>query len=110
MSASIAIVELTSYETAEDGSVIRMHARDASRQPVALSFTIECLNSLVMTLPGMVLSTLRKRHKDPGLTIAYPLARFEVLLGADLQTRILTLMTPDGFTVSFRLNEAQCRE
>jgi hypothetical protein len=86
MNGNIVIAELTTYETAEDGSSIRMHAKDVRRQPLSLTFTIECLNGLIMTLPKMVLNALRRRHKDPTLTIAYPLARFEVLLGSDLRT------------------------
>ena len=38
------------------------------------------------------------------------MAQFQVELADDFETRIFTLETPDGFSVSFGLTEEQCRE
>jgi hypothetical protein len=43
-------------------------------------------------------------------SIVYTVARFRVELADDSETRILTLETPDGFSVSLGLTEEQCRE
>jgi len=106
----IDIKELTSYEVADDGSAIRMLVNDAEAQPLAIDFPMECLNSLLMTLPSMVMAALRQRYKDATLKLTYPLAQFDISFASDLTTRILTMTTPDGFSVSFSLSEAQHRE
>ena len=38
------------------------------------------------------------------------MARFQLELAGDSETRILTLETPDGFSASFGLTEEQCHE
>lgn len=110
MSTEFAIGEMTCFETAEDGSSIRLDMEDVSGRLVSLHMPLECLNRLMMTLPGMVRRALQRRHRDPSLRIVYPVARFQVELAGDFETRILTLETPDGFSASFGLTEEQCRE
>ncbi len=104
------IRELIRYETAVDGSAIRMHLQDSAGRLYALTFSTECINTLVMTLPGMALTAVQAKYNDPGLRVTYPLERFEVLFGREPGARFLTLETPDGFTVSFALTESQCRD
>jgi hypothetical protein len=101
---------MTRYETADDGSSIRLDMEDVSGGLVSLDIPVECLNRLIMTLPEMVRCALQRRHRDPSLRIVYPVARFQVELAHDFETRILSLETPDGFGVSFGLTEEQCRE
>jgi hypothetical protein len=108
MSMDIEGEELTCFEVAEDGSSFRMHLEDKSGQPASLSLPTECLNRLMMTLPGMVTRAVQRQHNDRSLRIVYPVDRLVVELGSDLRTRIVTLETPDGFNVSFSLSEAQC--
>jgi hypothetical protein len=110
MASRIDIEKLTRFETADDGSSIEMLVEDIAGRSASLSFPIECLTSLIMTLPGMVTSAVQRRQKDPTLRVVFPLQQFEVELSSNLDTRILTLMTPDGFAVSFSLSEDQCRK
>jgi hypothetical protein len=109
MAARIDVRKLIRFETADDGSSIEMLVQDSAGRSASLSFPIECLTSLIMTLPGMVTSALQHRQKDPTLRVVFPLQEFDVELSSNLDTRILTLKTPDGFAVSFGLNEDQCR-
>jgi hypothetical protein len=104
------IDELTCFESAEDGSSVRLSMKDAVGRPLSVRMPLECLNQLMMTLPGIVRQAVQRRHRDPSLRIVYTLARFQVELADDSETRILTLETPDGFSVSFGLTEEQCRE
>jgi hypothetical protein len=104
------IDELTCFESAEDGSSVRLSMKDEVGRPLSLRMPLECLNQLMMTLPGIVRQAVQRRHRDPSLRIVYTLARFQVELADDSETRILTLETPDGFSVSFGLTEEQCRE
>jgi hypothetical protein len=110
MSAKFAIGEMTHFETAEDGSSIRLDMEDVSGRLVSLHLSLECLNRLIMTLPSMVRRALQVRHSDSSLRIVYPVAQFQVESAGDFETRILTLETPDGFSASFGLTEEQCRE
>jgi hypothetical protein len=109
MGRGIQVRKLTRFETVDDGTSIKIFVEDATGQPATLSFPIECLTSLMMTLPGMVTAAVQRQKKDPTLRVTFPLEQFEVELGSDLDTRILTLRTPDGFAVSFSLSEEQCR-
>ncbi len=109
MSAEFAIGEMTCFETAEDGSSVRLDMADVAGRPVSLHMPLECLNRLMMTLPTMLRRAVQQRKRDPSLRIVYPLQRLRMELGGDLETRILTLETPDGFSVSFGLTEAQWR-
>jgi hypothetical protein len=105
----IDVQKLTRFETADDGLSIEVLVQDSAGRPASLSFPIECLTSLIMTLPGMVTSALQRRQRDPTLRVVFPLQEFEVELSSNPDTRILTLKTLDGFAVSFGLSEDQCR-
>jgi hypothetical protein len=109
MGAGIDVRKLTRFETADDGSSIKILVEDATGRPASLSFPIECLTSLIMTLPAMVTAAVQRQQKDPTLRVTFPLEQFEVELSPDFHTRILTLRTLDGFAVSFSLSEEQCR-
>ena len=107
MCASVDIKSISRFETARDGESISLLAEDVSGRAVRLTFTTQVLSSLVMTLPQMVTSAVQRRRNDPSARLVYPLAESKIELSTDLSTRILTLITPDGFTVSFAVNDDQ---
>jgi hypothetical protein len=100
--------ELLHYETADDGSLIQMYLSDSSGQGNIIRFSMECINTLVMTLPSMALTAIQARLNDDSIRVTYPLEAFEVMFGTTRNARILNLKTPDGFTISFSLTEDQC--
>ena len=110
MSVEFAIGEMTRFETAEDGLSVRLDMEDVNGRLVSLRMPLHCLNQLIITLPLMISRALQQQHHDASLRMVYPVARFRLELGADFETRILTLETPDGFSVSFGLTEEQCRD
>jgi hypothetical protein len=110
MSTSIDIKSLARFEPAEDGGSISLFAEDVSGRSVRLTFTTEVLSSLMMTLAQMVTSAVQRRRNDPSARLVYPLAESKIELSTDLSTRILTLKTPDGFTVSFAVSNDQLSE
>jgi hypothetical protein len=80
------------------------------REPqIGIILTIETLSALLMTLPAIASSAVKRVHNDPSMRITYPLREFEIELGPD-NLRILTIGTPDGFTVSFSLTEELSQE
>ena len=110
MDAEIEIKGLARFETGEDGASISLIAEDISGRVIRLTFSTEILSSLIMTLPQMVTAAVQRRRNDPSARLVYPLAESRTELSTDLSTRILTLKTPDGFTVSFAVSDDQFRE
>jgi hypothetical protein len=110
MGMKIDIKGLARFETGEDGASISLVAEDVSGRSVRLTFPIDILSSLIMTLPQMLTAAIQRRRNDPSARLVYPLAESRTELSTDLSTRILTLKTPDGFTVSFAVSDEQFRE
>ena len=110
MNARIDIKGLARFETGVDGASISLIAEDVSGRSIRLTFPTDVLSSLIMTLPQMVTAAVQRRRNDPSARLVYPLAESRTELRTDLSTRILTLKTPDGFTVSFAVSDDQFRE
>jgi hypothetical protein len=110
MSARIDIKSLARFETGEGGASISLVAEDAAGRVMRLTFPTEVLSSLIMTLPQMLTAAIQRQRNDPTARLVYPLAESRTELSTDLLTRILTLKTPDGFTVSFAVTDEQFGE
>jgi hypothetical protein len=54
MTADIKVRELTTYSVANDGSLVVLRITDQAGNPVALTFSIDDLGMLAMTLPHAV--------------------------------------------------------
>jgi hypothetical protein len=109
MTTEIEIQRLIKFETATDGTAVKLIVRDVSNHTVGIILTIETLSALLMTLPMMASSAVKRAHNDPNMRITYPLREFEIERGPD-NLRILTIGTPDGFAVSFSLTEELSQE
>jgi hypothetical protein len=110
MITEIDIKGLARFETGENGASISLVAEDVSGRSFRLTFPTDVLSSLIMTLPQMLTAAIQCRRNDASARLVYPLAESRTELSTDLSTRILTLETPDGFTVSFAVSEDQFRE
>jgi len=110
MNTRIDIKGLARFETGDDGASISLIAEDVSGRSIRLRFPTDVLSSLIMTFPQMVTAAIQRRRNDPSARLVYPLAESRTELSTDLSTRILTLKTPDGFTVSFAVSDDQFRE
>ena len=60
MSVEFAIGEMTRFETAEDGSSVRLDMEDVNGRLVSLHMPLKCLNRLIMTLPEIVGRALQR--------------------------------------------------
>jgi hypothetical protein len=110
MNTSISIKGLARFETGDDGTSISLIAQDDTDRSFRLTFPTTVLSSLVMTLPQIVTAAVQRQRNDPSARVVYPLAESRIELSTDFATRILTLMTPDGFTVSFAVTNEQFLE
>ena len=99
----IAAAGMTTCAVSSDGLAIRLGFVDASGQQCALALPIDCLSALLMTLPALATAALRAQYRDSSLRLVYPLEQFRLESIAGEQASILTLATPDGFEVCFRL-------
>jgi hypothetical protein len=98
MTIEFEIHRLVNFETATDGTAVKLIVKDMANQTVGIILRIETLTALLMTLPTMASSAVKRASNDPSTRITYLLRDFEIELSPD-NLRILTLGTPDGFTV-----------
>jgi hypothetical protein len=84
-------------------------AEDTAGPTIGIILTIETLSALLMTLPRMASDAIKLAHDDPTMRITYPATDFQIELSSG-NARILTIGTPDGFTVSFSLTEDLSQE
>jgi hypothetical protein len=101
--------ELIAYEVAGDGSWFRMTFNCSNGKPGSLSLPTECLHALIMTLPRTMTQALSARYGDNSLRLVYPAEAVRIERSPDPNTFIMTLVTPDGFAVSFSLSGQQLR-
>ncbi len=109
MATDIEVRRLINFETATDGTAVRLLVDDVAGRTVGIIFTIETLSALLMTLPTMAASAIKRAHNDQTMRITYPATDFQIELSPG-NVRILTIGTPDGFTVSFSLTEEFSQE
>ena len=96
MTNEIEVQRLINFETATDGTAVKLVVCDVANRKIGIILTIETLSALLMTLPAIASSAVKRVHNDPSMRITYPLREFEIELGPD-NLRILTIGTPDGF-------------
>lgn len=106
MSRGIVIEKLVTFETASDGSAVRLIMEDSAGQTVRLIIGIDCVSSLIMSLPKIASIAVTRARNDPSLRLTYPISEFQIETSPDNQ-RILTPGTKGGFKVSFSLSEVQ---
>jgi hypothetical protein len=104
MPADVEVRKLINFETATDGTAVRLVVEDKANRTVGVVFTVETLTALLMTLPTMASSVIKHAHGDPTMRVTYPANEFRLEFGRD-NIRILTIGTSDGFVISFSLTE-----
>jgi hypothetical protein len=108
--AALFIEGKADYEIAEDGSSIKIGMRDRDGRAAVLILPPECISALIMTLPGIMQQAMQRRHRDPNAKLVYPLAGWTVERARDDSRLILSLSTPDGFSVSFAASERELKD
>ena len=76
----IEIRRLINFETATDGTAVRLLAEDIAGRAIGIILTIETLSALLMTLPTMASSAVKRAHSDPAMRITYPATDFQIEL------------------------------
>ena len=105
MSLDINGKALTTWQVDSAGEAFRLNFESVDGQPASLTLPAECLRALLMTLPQLTAQALRAKYRDDTLKVVYPVGDWSLQLASDGIHRILTLGTPDGFEVSFALQD-----
>jgi hypothetical protein len=95
---------LTTCQVDPTGSSFRLGFEDIDGQPASVVLPVDCLRSLLMTLPDVIERALKARYRDDTLKVVYPMAGWSLQAAAGSDRMILTMTTPDGFKVSFALS------
>ena len=91
------------------GRIAELGFRDATGALVVLAVPHQALSMLLMTLPRLIETSLRQRTGDASLRHVYPAGDWTVEATAGDSALLLTLATPDGFSVSFALPPADAQ-
>ncbi|WP_088344616.1 MULTISPECIES: hypothetical protein [Rhodomicrobium] len=102
--------KLVALEISADGCRLRMGFTQPDGDLGTLNFPVECLQSLILTLPQLMEQALRLRYRDESLRLVYPAQTLRIEQASDGTTFIVTMETSDGFSVSFGLGEKQMRD
>jgi hypothetical protein len=89
-------------EVVADGTVA-LGFVDETGNTVKVHLSINQVGRLAMTLPELIATALRNRHGNQKMRFAYPLTSWRVEQSSDLNTGMITLCAPDGFSVCFSM-------
>ena len=95
---------ITHYQVDAAGDLFRLNFEGTDGQPASVTLPVECENSLLMTLPGLLEQALKTKYRDDSLKLVYPTGGWSLEAADGSAGFILTLNTVDGFKVSFALS------
>lgn len=93
---------LTTWSVSPDGSRARLGFSDGAGQPCRVDLPVDALSGLLLTVPRILQCALNRRG-DESARIVQPLGTWQLEQVAGQGRLILTLTTPDGFSVAFTL-------
>ena len=82
---------LTHFSVCRSGKHVEIGFTDHAGEPVALQLPQECLSMLLMTLPSIIEAALRRRTGNPELRQVYPLGDWQLHLGSEPESIIISL-------------------
>ena len=97
---------LTTWSVSADGGRVRLGFEDASGQRCRLDLPFESVNALLVTIPRMLNAALRAQG-DRSARLVQPLGNWRLEQTVGSECLILTLSTPTGFDVAFKVAPAQ---
>jgi hypothetical protein len=103
MRNDIHVASLTTCQVTPEGHYVRLDFEDVLGRPATLRLTSACVQQLVITLPHLLGRALKAQYRDDCVRAVFPLGRWRLELAAGSKDFMLTLITPDGFEVTFSL-------
>ena len=101
---------LTDVGVAPDGGSVQLQVNDQAGQTSIINLPTDSLNSLIITLPGLLNRAMKLRHNDDTLRLVYSLGSYRLERAPTDDVYILSLSTPDHFTISFGVSVSAINE
>jgi hypothetical protein len=95
---------LTTCQVDMSGEFFRLNLQLEDGRPCSVTLPIDCVRSLLMTLPGMIERALKARYGEGSFKLVYRAGGWALHQATDSNQMILTLQTEDGFKVAFALS------
>jgi hypothetical protein len=106
----ISVSELTTYQISADGKSVALKVMGDRGDAHELSFKLPELGSLVITLPALIETALRRQLRDASFRFTYPMGSWSIEQASDPTAVIVTLRTKDGFGVSFTMAKRKAED
>ena len=108
MADTVRVTALTTCEVGDGGAEIRLRMLDESGRRVTLAFPTGLAASLILTLPHLMERCLQQLRGD-ATRLVFPMQRWALEGAEEARNFILTLETPDGFSVAFAVSMDDAR-
>jgi hypothetical protein len=99
--------QLTTCSVVGDGEAVRIGLTNEADRHVSLEISLEQAQSLVMTLPRLLSKAFQARTRNPDTRFVFPAGRWTIESSSDAKCLLLTLITTDGFEITFGLPRSQ---
>lgn len=93
--------KLTTCSVSDDGEVVELRLIDRSGNALSLQLPFDQAESVVMTLPRLLGWALKRRTRSEKSRYVFHLGKWSIDGAEDSDCLLLTLMTIDGFEVTF---------
>jgi hypothetical protein len=108
MNKKLFIIEKpTTVEVSPDGADFSMNFLCRDGGEISLNLPTECLNWLAIISPQLNRQALRAKYHDNSLRLVYPTDNVRIERSSDPKAVIATLITAEGYEVSFGLTSQQ---
>ena len=108
MAETLRVAALTTCEVGEGGTEIRLSMLDEAGRQVTLEFPAGLAASLILTLPHLMERCLQQLRGD-ATRLVFPMQCWALEGTGEAGDFILTLRTPDGFSVAFAVSMDNAR-
>lgn len=99
---------LTKCSVVKGGDAISLGLVDENGETVELKVSTADACAIAMTLPRLLKDSIKEKYRDDSLRYVFPLDEWQVEAAANGSQIIVTLMTGDGFEVSFTSKPDTC--
>ncbi len=108
MGETVRVSALTTSEVGEGGAEIRLSMLDEAGRQVTLEFPAGLAASLILTLPHLMERCLQQ-VRGAATRLVFPMQCWALEGACETENFILTLRTPDGFSVAFAVSKDDAR-
>lgn len=108
MADTVRVTALTTCEVGEGGAEIRLHLLDEAGRQVTLELPTGLGSALILTLPRLMDKCLRQLRGE-ATRLVFPMHCWALEAAIETDALILTLQTPDGFSVAFAVSMDDAR-